>query len=516
MPALRWDPVAGFDHVERTLAEALALGVGGFIIFGGTASAVANLTADLARRAGRPLLFAADLERGAGQQFEGLCQAPPPGALGALGDLAAIRRAARVTAAEARSVGIGLVLAPVADLDVEPANPIIQTRAFGADPGAVAAAVAAWVEGCRAGGCHPCLKHFPGHGRTTADSHAMLPVVEATGEQLAREDLAPFRAGVAAGAAAVMTAHVRYSSLDGERAATFSSKVIGLLREDLGFDGPVVTDALNMAGARPPAGVGAGADTGGERDRDRTTEWQGTGRGDGGRTGNPVEWDPAVAAVMAGVDLLLYPADLAAAAAALDRAVAAGAIPPARLAAALARRERVLVPPPAGGARPGASREDDHRWSQELADRVLAAPGGEPRGRTERLAPPARCTVIDDDLGGPFDPGTTDLIPRALEDSRRRSTREGALGGGIVLLFSSPRAWKGRAGLGEKSLRALGRAVSGPGKVGGGGGGAQLAVLFGHPRLAEQIPTGVPVLVAWHRHRLMQQAVLRWLEARTR
>jgi len=186
-PAIRWRDDTGFDHEWEAIGQALALGVGGFIIFGGPAESVLALTQRLRREAGRPLLLAADLERGAGQQFDGLTQFPPPRALTALDRLEVTRWAGAVTAHEARGVGINWVFAPVADLDLLPDNPIIQTRAFAAEPELAARHVAAWIEGCQGAGALACAKHYPGHARTTTDSHITLPVVSATREQLAVE-----------------------------------------------------------------------------------------------------------------------------------------------------------------------------------------------------------------------------------------------------------------------------------------------------------------------------------------
>ena len=176
LPALRAAPDGSFAHEAGAIADALDLGVGGFIIFGGNAESVRRLTADLLRRAERPLLIASDLERGAGQQVEGLTEFPPPLALAALDDPDVARWAGAVTAQEARAVGINWVFAPVADLDVLPENPIVQTRAFGDDPNRVATLVRNWIEGCQGAGALACAKHYPGHGRTAADSHITLPV----------------------------------------------------------------------------------------------------------------------------------------------------------------------------------------------------------------------------------------------------------------------------------------------------------------------------------------------------
>ena len=117
----------------------------------------------------------------------GLTQFPPPLALASLGDAAVVRWAGAVTAQEARAVGINWVFAPVGDLDVLPDNPIVQTRAFGDDPNRVASLVRTWIEGCQDAGALACAKHFPGHGRTTVDSHIALPVVERHGRHAARD-----------------------------------------------------------------------------------------------------------------------------------------------------------------------------------------------------------------------------------------------------------------------------------------------------------------------------------------
>jgi beta-glucosidase len=214
LPAIRWHAERGFDEARPEIERALALGVGGFIVFGGPAEAVRELTRELHARARLPLLVGADLERGAGQQFAGLTGLPPLAALGWLGEADAVHRAARLTAREARRVGVNWVYGPVCDLDAEPDNPIVGTRAFGADPGLVAELAAEWVDGCQHEGVLACAKHFPGHGRTTGDSHMELPAVRASADTLYAEDLAPFRAALDAGVASVMSAHVAYPALD--------------------------------------------------------------------------------------------------------------------------------------------------------------------------------------------------------------------------------------------------------------------------------------------------------------
>jgi beta-glucosidase-like glycosyl hydrolase len=462
MPALRWREGSGYTHEHQAISAALEQGVGGFIIFGGPAFMAQALATDLVRRAGRPLLIGSDLERGAGQQFEGLTELPPPAALASLGDVDLVRWAGGVTGAEARSIGVNWVFAPVADLDLLPENPIVQSRSFGSDPELVARYVAAWVDGCRSVDALSCVKHWPGHGRTTTDSHAGLPVVDVPADQLRQTDLVPFAAGIRAGASAVMTAHVAYPGLDPDRRpATRSQPLMELLRGELGFGGLVITDALIMDGAT------AGTDEG----------------------------HAVVDAVRAGVDVLLYPSNPVAVRSALDGALAAGSLPRERVDEALARYTQALertrgahVPAP-----PGPFESAGH-VADALLDRGLV------RGAVRRLQAPLDLVVVDDDLGGPYPPTGSGYTAGELQ-------QRGLLGTGgskVVLAFSEPRAWKGRSGFSAEARASLVRAAA----------GAALVVLFGHARLLAEIPDGPPVLLAWHRQKLMQAAVARWVAAR--
>jgi beta-N-acetylhexosaminidase len=204
------------------------------------------------------LLVATDEEGGFVSQLRGHLVVPPDAALLARGAAAGeIELAARVTGARLRALGVDWVFAPVADVNALPANPVIGPRAYGTDAAGAAAGVAAAVRGFRAARVACCLKHFPGHGSTVLDSHVALPVCEADRATLLARDLEPFRAGAAAGAEAVMTAHVVYPALDAARPATFSPAILrDLLRGTLGFGGVCITDALEMKGAsgeRTPA-----------------------------------------------------------------------------------------------------------------------------------------------------------------------------------------------------------------------------------------------------------------------
>ncbi len=463
MPALRSDALSGFAHEAGRIADTLELGVGGYIIFGGTSESVRRLTADLLRRAGRPLLLASDLERGAGQQVAGLTEFPPPMALASLGEPSVVRWAASVTAQEARAVGINWVFAPVADLDLLPENPIVQTRAFGADPNEVATYVRQWIEGCQTAGALACAKHYHGHVRTSVDSHVTLPVVDAPAADL-ETDHVPFTVAIQSGVASIMTAHVAYPALDSSGLpATLSRTLLGRLRGEARFDGLVVTDALIMDGALV------------------------------GRR----ESDAAVEAVQAGADLLLYPNDSRRVRDALEAALSSGAVSRGRIQESLRRYYRALAA--ATAPTPPVTR-GPYESAEALADALLKH-GMMVRRPVPQLTPPLDLVVVDDDIGGPYPPGPSDYVHRALGPDLI-----GRYGGGsrVLLVFAEPRAWKGRSGFAPATKEALAHHAA----------GADLIVLFGHPRLAGELPSNAPVLLAWHRQKLMQDAVARWLSTR--
>ncbi|HSU15527.1 glycoside hydrolase family 3 N-terminal domain-containing protein [Longimicrobium sp.] len=461
LPALRWSNENGFEGFRDTIERGLALGVGGFILFGGEADGVRELTAELRRRARFPLLIASDLERGAGQQFRGATPLPPAAAIGWLDDEAVAEHAGELTAREARALGVNWIYAPVADVDLEPENPIIGVRAFGHEPDAVARQVAAWVRGCRRGGALSCAKHFPGHGRTKGDSHIERPTVAVSREVL-EDDLKPFRAAVDAGVDSVMTAHVVYPALDADYPATLSPRILGdLLCRELRFDGLVVTDALIMDGL----------------------------------TEDTTEAAAAVRALAAGCDVLLYPQDADAVIRALEAAVADGRLPRARLEAALARiaaaAERVW-----GDATGEVGAEADRRWALEVGVRSLRVCRGSPA----LPQGPVRLVEIEDDAGGPYPPYPRDAFPTEL---RRAGVELSDAGTPLVALYSDIRAWKGRPGI-SASAQSRVREVTDVAPD-------ATVLLFSHPRLAHEIPTARNLLAAWGGEGVMQEAVAAWL-----
>ncbi len=310
-----WIPGSYASESDPDFQELLSWveeGLGGVCISIGVPDAYAAKLNRLQSRARVPLLVTSDFEnggpamrlnhsyalpsllpQGGGTSF------PPTMAFGAAGDEALAFEYGRITAEEARAVGVHWLFAPVLDVNSNPENPVIGTRSFGEDPDAVGRLGTAFIRGARQGGALTTAKHFPGHGDTRTDSHIVLPVVAANRDRLARVELVPFRMAVDAGVDAVMTAHVAVPNvLDDHRPATLSPHFMTeLLREEMDFGGILFTDALRMGAIT--GGYGAG--------------------------------ESAVLALEAGSDILLVPADIGETVAQVIRAVESGRI----------RRERI-------------------------------------------------------------------------------------------------------------------------------------------------------------------------------
>src|SRR2546426_1003867 len=238
-----------------------SLEIGGLIVSVGSPFDIAAKLNVLQRRSRLPLLVSADLEWGAGMRVVGGTAFPHMMAVGATGDSRDAYAIAEAAATEGRAVGIHVNFAPDADVNNNPLNPIINIRSFGEDPRAVSRLVAAYVRGLREHRMLATLKHFPGHGDTQIDSHIGLPRIAAGYGRLDSLELVPFRAGISAGADVVMSAHIVVPDLTGpEQPATLAAAVLtGLLRDSLGFQGLVVTDALDMGSIVSKYGAGEAA-----------------------------------------------------------------------------------------------------------------------------------------------------------------------------------------------------------------------------------------------------------------
>lgn len=299
--------------------------VGGFHVFGGREPAppvllnptydrstlgppldAASLLNRLQSIARVPLLVTADFETGVGFRLAGATTFPRAMAFGAAGDAQLAFEAGRITAVEARAIGVHVNFAPVVDVNNNSRNPVINTRSFGEDPALVSRLASAFARGVEQGGMIATAKHFPGHGDTDVDSHLGLPLIQHPRERLEQIELVPFRGAIAAGADAVMTAHIELPSLDPTSGTptTFSERIVsGLLRKELGFEGLVYTDSMSMDAVSKLVPPG----------------------------------EAAVRALQAGHDVVLHSPDPRAAVAAIKTAAVAGDITPGRLAESVRR-----------------------------------------------------------------------------------------------------------------------------------------------------------------------------------
>jgi beta-glucosidase-like glycosyl hydrolase len=258
IPELRWDPQHGYTHMQGLVDDALELGVGGFVIASGPRAQVQELAATLQRASRLPLLIAAPAERGAATVVDGLTGLPPFAALGMLHDEDVLRRAARLSARELRSVGVNWALAPSADLAVERANPFLGARALHRDPQKVAEWAVAWIDACQAEGVLATAMHLPGEGRALVDPALREAKVDAPGAGLWGTDLVPFRAAVDAGVATVLASTVSYPTLDASGAGAAWSRVIlqELVRDELQYEGLIVGPPPATGGLRRYGSVG--------------------------------------------------------------------------------------------------------------------------------------------------------------------------------------------------------------------------------------------------------------------
>jgi len=414
-----------FGSSDPGLALKLAeLGVGGFCFYGGEAGEVRALSRRLKAASETPLLIASDYENGAGQRARGATDLPSNMAIGASGSEALARRKGEITALEARALGVDWVFAPVLDLATRPDNPIVNVRAYGAEPGLAARLGEAFISGLNSQGALACVKHFPGHGDTSADSHLELPSVAKNLFALEELELRPFRA-LARRADAVMAAHLLLPELDAVNPASLSKEILtGLLRRRLGYAGLIVTDALEMkaVSADPAAGVKA---------------------------------------FLAGADALLVPDDPFALHAELSLAANDGLVTAAAVDLALARQDalvRKLAP-----FRSDPAAEDILRCPEHLAFNAGAAPA------CLAWASPGRFSLKSGDTVGYFEPGT------AREDWKGEAfvaelSRLGVRvepyqpGCGMRLAagcFSRPRAGSGSINLSDGEWAALEAAIAG-------------------------------------------------------
>jgi beta-N-acetylhexosaminidase len=496
--------------------------IGGIILFRSNVYEAAVLVGKLQEIARVPLLVSADLEAGLGMRFDDVTYGPWAMAIAAAGDPALAEKRAYATAREARAIGIGQVFAPVADVNVNPDNPVINVRSFGEDPSDVSRYVEATVKGLQDGGVLATLKHFPGHGDTAVDSHLALPVLTVTKERLASVELAPFRAAVKAGAGSVMVAHLSVPALDdtpapplpnakgeaglngvpeletkGTMPATLSEPTVtGVLRKELGFTGLVVTDAMTM----------------------------------GGITSHFTAGEAAVRAILAGSDQVLMSPDTDAAIAAVRDAVKSGRITEARLDESVkrildAKKKLKLYDgriPFVGGLAKIVDTPSIQALEAEIARRSLTLVREEKGVLPLQKGAKLLSLVIADEasLNGPAGPLAADLKarvpsmktvrldPRSTPEETKAAV-EAAKDSDVVLvsLFVRTRSGQGKITVPEPGRNALAQILA--------FGKPVVAVSFGSPYLLRDFPDLPTYICAWGGQDVSQAAVVQALFGET-
>jgi beta-glucosidase-like glycosyl hydrolase len=481
-------PARGTELTAELVRQVRENRVGGVIWFQSTSAAAAEITRRLQEMSAEPLLVSADFESGVGMRFTDSLWWPPAMAVAAAGDLSLAEEQARATAREALSLGIPHVLAPVADVNVDPENPVINTRSFGEDPAEVARFVAATVRGIESEGAIACAKHFPGHGDTHVDSHRALPSLDVTRDRLDEVELVPFRAAIEAGVRSVMIGHLSVPALDDSIApvretfenvwgtdaaevphgatmpATVSRAIVtDLLRRDLGFDGLVVSDAFDMGG------LAAHFDPG----------------------------EAAVRAIEAGLDQILYSSDTDAAIAAVRSAVLSGRLTESRIEESVERLRRVR-----GHVRAGVPHRDpaqDLAVASEIAERsirIVRDDGG-------LLPLPQQHTpFIVTDL-----PETNPLGELEAERVIDATTEPFDIEPGVLVLYLAlrPRSGAGRIALPEAARRLAEKHAR-----------HTIAVSFGSPYIERALGAVSTFVCAWGIQPVMQRAAMRLLKKSAR
>ena len=496
---------APYQRLRQAVAESR---VGGVVWFASNVYETAHLTRTLQAEARVPLLISADLEAGMGMRFLDTTFWPPAMAVAATGDPSLAEAEGRVVAREARAVGVNHILAPVADVNVDPDNPVINARSFGEDPADVARFVAAFIRGVQSEHVLATAKHFPGHGDTHVDSHRALPVIGASRERLDAVELVPFRAAIDAGVKSIMIGHLAVPSLDrtpvpvrgeghgenpygttadevpaeGTLPATISPAIVnGLLRRELGFDGLVVSDAFDMGGITEHFDAG----------------------------------EAAVRAIEAGEDQILLSANTDAAIAGVKAAVAGGRLTEARIDQSV---RRILEAKAfAGSAIAGPDEifrvvdaEETRAIAADIARRALTLvreeAGALPLARGARVA----LVVVTDGLDpvNPLAEFEKELKPAQtiLIDPRTREELLPKIDADVIIAAFAIRA---RSGAGSIALPPAARRL-----IEANAAKRTIGIAFGTPYILREVPRIGTYLVAYGPQPVLQRAVLEALFGR--
>jgi len=420
-------------------------GIGGFILFGGDIKSTPAYLAELQAKAEHRLLISSDVERGLGQQLAGGTRFPSQRAVSAAIDRRSkkdsdlLNRMLDAVRTESRAAGIHIVFSPVMDVNNNPDNPIICTRAFGDDPQTVEWFGKQYIRRLqkpRSNGdldLLACAKHFPGHGDTDQDSHSVLPVIRADKARLNRVELPPFREAVKDGVGTVMIAHLLVPALDPTKPVTFSKKVVtALLREGMAFEGLIVSDALDM----------------------------------GALANEYPQGEIAIRAVEAGMDILLHPVDARVTVEAVVRAVEQGRLTQERIQESVDRimgmKKKLGILNDAAPVNAKLDYEKHRKIAQEISRRAVTVVRGSKGMLPLDADKGAACFILDDDSQGRgeafqqelmarfVDATVTTLTPDACEAALSSHLDISRAGAAVIAIFSRISASKGRSGISPK------------------------------------------------------------------
>lgn len=455
---------------QEACVELVRRGICGFIVFGGEKNEIVPFLQYLQSMSDIPLFVASDIERGVGQQIDGTTVFPCQMAMAAAidrfdpRDTALLENALAAIAEESHDIGINMPLIPVLDVNRDPDNPIIATRAFSDDPEVVAWFGMEYIRHLENAGLASCAKHFPGHGDTHTDSHLSLPIIRKSFGDWFGQDAQPFVAAIRRGVSCVMMGHLNLRVIDA-LPATLSPKMHALLRNTLGFNGIVMTDALTMSAL------------------DDTPE-------------------TAIQAVLAGADILLHPSDPHKTVDLLREAVSKGIVREERIRDALTKivRRKASLPRM-------KQRRVDYRAHASLSE-AIAKKSVTLVKNTPGIVPLSRRGTIQIFTGGDrtLSPLThlctfSSDIPRWDSRGDSPAPRDSVT---IIAIMTSIAAWKGHPGLADEERQRIRNVVK--------RSHASIVISFGNPYALRHFPDADILIAAYDTSEISEIAIVRWLQ----
>ncbi len=450
-------------------------GIGGFIIFGGNREDMGPFVERLQALAESPLFIASDIERGVGQQIDGYTRFPCQMAVRAAinrddpDDLAVLRDGVRVVALEAIDAGINMPLIPVLDINNNPDNPIICTRAFSDNPEDVSYFGSEYIRLLEGLNLKSCAKHFPGHGGTSTDSHISLPLINKSYVELVNFDMRPFAEAIMSGVSSIMIGHLLIPSIDDANPASISKRLItGILREELGYNGLIMTDALNMSALSGIENVAAGC-------------------------------------LNAGVDIILHPSDADLTVRELEDAVRIGLISEETIDSAVDKISRVK----SRLSKNKRAEIDSHSHtliSKRITERSVTVVKNK-----EGVLP-----VADDEKIQIVIAGEERLCEQPLWTTQFRNVCSLTKGGDerlflgeivLIAIFSEVAAWRGSAGIKDMVIKQISELIS--------KAKTSIVISFGSPYILSHLSYADVQIAAYEANVLSQEAVIKCLKGET-